>query len=472
MTRYSPAETRARWTDTLLTPVRVRWALVVLVVVVALLLSGAHTQLVSPFIRRDDWPYVMPPDTPGAADPLNKVREEGRWLNYVWWLLIGRHGTPVTAMLTFAVAYVAFVVGLWRLFRLRGRAAGALLALALLVSPLWVRLFYWPGTLSASVVVAAAGVWTLPWAAQRRGRLAVWVLGFTILAVFSYPPVAGVLLLCALVQLRDRPWRHVLLLTGWFLGCYALALGLIVLVGWFAFGQVGPEIAAWRSPNPLRSLHDLRVNVGRYVRRSLTLLAQLGVASVVGAVAFVACAVDRRVRPVWGRVMVAVAVATGLEAAQTVATGVRVNPRASMWAWLSIVILCGLLLAGHVWSRRLAHVLLAVLGVVGLLAWREDIGEHQATRQEYAAIVDAAIAARADDPAREIVFYQADRRAGGAAITLGTVRMMLYEAGGVVPRWCRPAECAEIAARAPDEGPVIDLGSVTGVLVPQKPDWL
>jgi hypothetical protein len=456
----------------LVSPSRVAWSLALLAVLTGLVASGAVAQLASPFIRRDDWPYLMPPDTPGAADPLTKVREEGRWLNYLWWQVVGQHGTPVTAMLTYAAAYVLFVLGLWRLFRVRGRAAGFLLALALLVSPLWVRLFYWPGTLSASVVVAAAGVWTLPWAAQRRPRLAAWVLAFTILAVLSYPPVAGVLLLCALVRLRNRPWRDVLLVTAWFLACYLVAVGLVILIGWAAFGQVGPEIAAWRGPNPLRSLHDLRVNVGRYVRRSLTLVGQLGVASVVGAVACVACAVDRRVRPVWGRIMVAVAVATGLEAVQTVTTGVRVNPRASMWAWLSVVIVCGLLLAGHVWSRRLAHVLLAVLGVVGVLAWREDIGEHQATRREYEAIVDAAVAARVDDPGREIVFYQADRAAGGAAITLGTVRMMLYEAGGVVPRWCRPAECAEIAARAPGEGPVLDLGSVTGVLVPQKPDWL
>lgn len=471
VTEATVRRTRAPEARHRVSPSRVAWSLAVLAVLAGLASSGAAEQLASPFIRRDDWPYLMPPDTPGAADPLAKVREEGRWLNYLWWLLIGQHGTPVTAMLTYAAAYVLFVLGLWRLFRVRGHAAGFLLALALLLSPLWVRLFYWPGTLSASVVVAAAGVWLLPRASSSRRGLAAWVLAFTVLAVLSYPPVAAVLLICALVHLEDAPWRDVLLLTGWFLACYALALVLVSAFAWAAFGQFGPQIAAWRQPNALESLYDLKVNVLRYLRRFVALWLQLGAATVVGAVALVAGLVDTRVRPACIRVLVAVLVAAGLEAAQTVVTGVRVNPRASMWAWLTVVVLCGLLLSGGVWTRRLSHASLAVLCVTGLLAWRQDIGAHQATEREYAGIVAGIVEAHRTDPGRPVVFYQADRTADGASITVGTVRMMLYEASGLVPRWCRPAECAEIASRAA-EGPVIDLGPVTGVVVPQKPDWL
>ena len=42
--------------------------------------------------------------------------------------------------------------------------------------------------------------------------------------------------------------------------------------------------------------------------------------------------------------------------------------------------------------------------------------------------------------------------------------MMFYQQAGVVVRWCRAAECAQLAQRAA-QGPVQDLGSVTGVVV-------
>ena len=49
--------------------------------------------------------------------------------------------------------------------------------------------------------------------------------------------------------------------------------------------------------------------------------------------------------------------------------------------------------------------------------------------------------------------------------------MMFLEQAGVVVRWCRPPECAALAERAAD-GPVHDLGSVTGVVVPSPPEVL
>jgi hypothetical protein len=49
--------------------------------------------------------------------------------------------------------------------------------------------------------------------------------------------------------------------------------------------------------------------------------------------------------------------------------------------------------------------------------------------------------------------------------------MMFYDQTGIVVRWCLPSECAALAALAPD-GPVHDLGSVTGVVVPAPPATL
>ena len=55
--------------------------------------TGVLAQLVSPFVRRDDWPFLLPRHAPGANDPIDKARQEGRWLSYGWWWLVGQHGT-------------------------------------------------------------------------------------------------------------------------------------------------------------------------------------------------------------------------------------------------------------------------------------------------------------------------------------------------------------------------------------------
>ena len=88
---------------------------------------------------------------------------------------------------------------------------------------------------------------------------------------------------------------------------------------------------------------------------------------------------DPRVRPVLLKVFLAVAVVAGLECAQTLVTGVRTNVRGSLWAWLAVVLPGALLLAGSTWSRRAGQASLLVLAVIGLFAWRSDIGAHQAT---------------------------------------------------------------------------------------------
>ena len=87
------------------------------------------------------------------------------------WAVIGQHGTPTTAALTYAIGYAVLVAGMWRVLRLSGIRPGlavdALLGIALFASCVWVQLLYWPGTLAPSVLMAAAAVWLLPWVAPR-----------------------------------------------------------------------------------------------------------------------------------------------------------------------------------------------------------------------------------------------------------------------------------------------------------------
>ena len=436
----------------------------------AVTMTGLPAQLVSPFVRRDDWPFLLPRGTPGANDPVDKVRQEGRWVSYGWWWLIGQHGTPVTAVVVLFVAYAVFVVGLWRLFATGGVLPGALLGAALMVSPVWVRLIYWPGTLSAAFVVAAVSVWVLPWAAGRRVRLVSWVVVVSVLAVLTYPPVGGVLVIAAAVHLRRRPWVDVILLCGTFVAGFAAGVVLAFILNWTAFGHFGVAIAGWRHPNAPRTAHDLLVNGHRYAGQAIRLVAALRWPAAVAAVAALVALADPLVRPMWLRVAAGVAVVAGLECAQTLATGVRTDVRGSLWAWLAVVAPAGLLLLGSPWSRRLGLACLAALTLLGAHAWHSNIATHQDTRRSYDAVISSALQVSRGRP---VVMYQSphERASARGRITAGTLRMMFYDQTGIVVRWCLPSECAGLAALAPD-GPVHDLGSVTGVVVPAPPATL
>jgi len=464
--------------------------------VVAILVTGAGTQAVAPFIRLDDFTYQLPSGTPGVPDVWRRNLLEGRWLTYAWWLLVGQHSTPLIASLTYVTAYVGLVAGLWRVLRLTlpplHWGVEALLGLSVFVSPIWVQLFYWPATLTPSTVLGAVAVWLLPAAARRRMWLLVWMAVAAMLSVLTYPPVGVVLFLSAVVTLVRRRWREVFWLTGAFLGGFAVGLILLNTLNLLDFGHFGLRISAWRRPNPVHDLHDLRVNGARFVRNLWALTRQQWLPVVVGMAAVAGGLIDRRVRPRMLRLLFGLAVVLGLSLAQTLATGVLTATRGELWVWLAALLPSVLLLDGSRPARLAGLVGIVVLTVVGVTAWRQDIGAHQRTRAQYAAIVAEAVRPRADGSVPVVVIYQDPAlRAGVRGGTMsGIMRMMLRGELGGVPRWCARTECDELAKAAvrngveatgatpgPPESPeqasrfVVDLGNVRGVLVPSIPPW-
>ncbi|HET8989019.1 MAG TPA: hypothetical protein VFN43_10945, partial [Humibacillus sp.] len=445
----------------------------------------------------DDFTYTVPEGTTGVPNVWRRNLLEGRWLTYAWWLAIGQHGTPLTASLLYVTAYVVLVAGLWRVLHLGlphlHWGVDTLLVLSVFVSPIWVQLFYWPATLTPSTVVAALGVWLLPAAARRRRWLVVWMATASMFSVLTYAPVGAVLFLSAVVLLAERPWRELLWLTGAFLGGFALGVVIIYTLNLLAFGRFGLEIAAWRRPNPVHDLHDLRVNAGRFSRHLAALVRQLWLPALVSLAAVLAGLLDRAVRPRLLRLLFGLAVVVGIGLAQILVTGVVTATRGELWAWLAVLLPAVLLLGGSRTSRLSGLAGLIVLTVVGVLAWRGDLGAHQQTRAQYAAIVADATRPRLDGSAPKVVVYQdpALRGTVRGGTMAGIIRMMLRVELGAVPEWCADTQCAPLAEAAqahqtgstgagsggPSESPeeaarfVVEVGDVRGVLVPPLPPW-
>ncbi|GGM86345.1 hypothetical protein GCM10009721_08910 [Terrabacter tumescens] len=492
----APAPTRAR----LLPSAPPRRYLVPATLAVAFLVTQAVAQAVTPFIRQDDWPFLLPDGTKGVLPPAYYNSSEGRWLNTLWWQVVGQHGTPTTASMTYAVGYLALVAGLWRLLHLSGirprPVADVLLGLALYASAVWVQLLYWPGALTPSVLVAAAAAWLLPWAARSRVRLGLWLLVAEAAAVMTYPPVGVVLLVFTVVHLRESPWRRVLSVIAAWVAAFAVGVAISYTLNWLVYGHFGLDLPAWRQSNPMTSVDAFVTNAGRWLSATGAMWAAQWWVAAVGLVAVVLGWRDRAVRPRLQRLLVVLAVACGLDAAQTLATGIVTEARGQLWTWLVALLPVALLLldrprdegdapegAHGIRHPRIGHVataLLAVLAVAGVLSWRADIGAHQATRMEFAAIAEQATAHAPGTTVPTIVLWQdpAARNSRDGRLIASTMVMAVREqTGGILPRMCRGQECIDLSQLAA-AGPVVRLdvpggsGHVVAIIMPPTPGWV
>lgn len=482
----------------LLAPRPRRRYLVPAVLGVVFVVTEGLAQAVTPFIRNDDWPFLLPPHLKGVLPISYWDKSEGRWLNTVWWTLIGQHGSATSAALTYAVAYVLLVAGMWRVLHHAGIRPGlvtdVLLGVALYASAVWVQLLYWPGTLTPSVVVGAVALWLLPWAARSRRRLLLLVLLAEVAAVLTYPPVGVVVLAFAVVLLRTAPWRRVLAVVATWLGGFALAVLVAYTLNWLLNGHFRLQLASWRHPNPLTSVQALLVNAGRWFATVGELWAALWWLGLIALVGIVLGWREAAVRPRLQRLLVVFAVATGMDAFQTLVTGVVTEARGQLWTWPFAVLPAALLLvrrperedgpaARTVTPTRAATALLAILAVGGVLAWRADIAMHQAVRQQYAAIAAEATAHEPGNPSPTVIVYQDPNLAAtrSGQIMASTLMMAVHEEqGGTIPVRCSPTDCFDVATRlafSPGGRTVVRLGTVgdrelVAVVVPTPPSWI
>ncbi len=445
--------------------------------VVVLTVTGLVLQVTHPFIRHDDWAFAVSPDEPGAINMWGRNLYEGRWLSRLWWRVLGQHLSVSVASAIFVLAYSAWVVGVVRLLPLFRWWHQMLATTALAVSVVWIRLVYWPSSLSPSMVVAAVAVWLIPWARRREVTWWSWLVGSVVLAVLSYPPVALMLLFVVAVTERDSDRRRLLRAALGFVLAYGLGVLVVSSLNWMAFGAFGVRLSQWRHPNPLRGFDDLVTNLEQYRRQLWSLVAALGAAAVLGLVAAGWALRNRSSRRGARAVLGAGLLALGLEAGLTVVTGTTTGVRASLWSWpllaLPAVFLLG---ARQSVARRVGVVTLVGLTIVGGLQWRHDLDLHQQTRDQYASLVGQVAAEKQRFPGLPVVIWmEPDLRATpGGNMTAVTVRMMSQDLDGIYPRWCSPTECARLAATfpPPPRGGVVVRDGLIVLRLPSPPAWL
>ncbi len=452
------------------------WLVVLGALCLALVVTGAVLQVAHPFIRHDDWPFTLGRHEPGSTAQRIRNLYEGRWLNTVYWYVIGQRTSIVVASTVFVVAYSAFVWGFVRALAPPTRLSTFVLTFAVFVSAIWIRLIYWPGTLSASMIVAATAVWTLPWARRRRWMLAVWMVVFVVLSILSYPPVAALVFLTFVVTELGESTRRLFVGAVAFVASYGIGVLTVYALNWLAFGTFGLTISAWRRPNPLRSLDDLTTNLGRYGTQfaSSWHFSDGRPSSRSSASSGRSSTPRRDARP--SSCSAPSSSSCGLEAGLTVYSGVVTGTRASLWAWPAVCLPAALLLKGIRPSRIAGLVALALIAVVGVVSWRTDLGAHRVTRDQYDVIVSDTAALVGQHPGDTVVMWMEPRWKATArgTMTAVTVRSMLYDQQGLYPRWCEPAECTSIA-QAVQQDPhadVLRVGGLTVVRIPRPPAWL
>jgi hypothetical protein len=418
-------------------------------VVIAYAISRVPWQIVHPYLEHDDWNALVHRGAPMVRDPLKVLLYQGRGLNYAWWRLVGQYLDPVIVSVLFQLGYLAFVV--WLAVRLSRSWWPVLVVPLLFVSPMVSQISYWPATLAPSLLVLGASVWALPLTRERRSATAVWLLVFTMAAVFTYPPVALLVFLALMVDRVHREIGSLAVDAVIFVGCYVVSVLTVFALNWRLFGHFGVKLQAWRNPNKLRSLSDLVQNLGTYARDWHDVMAQAGYAVVAGLICLAICLVVGSLRHRAVVLALSILVVAGLEAATTLVEGVGTPFRGRLWIWVAAAVAITWAVAG---TRRQLRALGAAALVVavssGAVYWSSMVSNHE----QRLPVIESAVAR---------IVHVADRHPGASVVVYGTQQdwtrraykqtawllgKRAWYAGAVKVRRCHPKVCERIGSDA------------------------
>ena len=354
-------------------------------------------QFADPFIRSDDFPAIFP--QPEIYH--HKTLTEGRWINWLW-MLRSWPTDPVVLQWLFAGAWslTAALIGVG-IARAPGQGpAAALIALAVVTTPQVGFIALWFGTLLPGFAILALWAGVVVLAPRRVAEWGLLAVVPVLLMTHTALPFAALAIVAGLA--RGEPGLCDTIRLGViFVGALLLGLGLVHLINGVFHGVFGIVMPAWREPNPLESMADLRANLSVAAER---LLAGLpghigGIPALTAAFAvLVAGAAAALLRAAPGRalaVLMALGLGLAVPAAHMLLKGVPWPFRASLHVHIALVILAGVAyvrLTGTP-ARAMVAVLLVGMALFGALVWNNTPGApgraYQAETRSLAARIAA-----------------------------------------------------------------------------------
>ena len=336
-------------------------------------------QFIDPFSWSDDvlWEFA-----PGFY--ITKLREEGRWLVFGWYLAFGL-GSPAFDYKLLIAIWCATALGIAVAAAGTRRPFVPLLAAALAISPSLWALTLWPHTVLPMVAILAVCGSAVALARDERSRFRALFVAMvaTVLSyqLFSFYLLGALLVVIVLRQAESRdplPARRlasrVAVLVG--VGAAGMIAGVVAQYGLnaLAFGRFGLEQAGWRAgeadalragSRPELVLANLRLNLSWLNEHMMGRLSLVGLTAAAALVMGVAGsdAGRRRRLLLYAAVMAAVAAAP---LAIPFATGIILPAdRGSLNLWLGLV---GVLALAFMGSVGVAARRIAVGGLLLLIA--------------------------------------------------------------------------------------------------------
>lgn len=337
---------------------------------IALLFLLSTGQLTTPFIAGDDWPFLLPAAPQGGTPlPWANTLAEGRWVNYLWYT-ISVHLTPLAANWLFTAAYtamtvaVAAIVSRTRLF--------LLCALALFFSPMFAELSLWPSSIFSAVALGAIAATLIAWRGDRLRVSLPILFAATYAMAMAYPPLASILLLCAVARRRKPTLRSNTMLALAFLVAFAASVLTAYALNGKFHGYFGVKVASWRHPDPLRNVTDLASNLSLAASNWQGIAHRFLLPMTCGGLAGAIVLLRKQTRVRGIAILFALVLSFCVAIGITVIAGVGDPARSVPWLWVAACFLCALLASeSSRIERYLAIATLAVLVIFGGTAsWR------------------------------------------------------------------------------------------------------
>lgn len=343
-----------------------RWQVLVFVVVVVAFLYLAG-QLTAPFIAGDDWGALLPASQQGGtALPWANTLEDGRWINYLWYL-VSVHFSPLGSNALFTMAYLAVSGAIASL--VVDKRLFILCALAVFFSPMLSELSLWPTTLFISVALCTVAITILATCSERAILPVVFVSTFAL--VMAYPPLASVVLIGAAARQSKPTVKPTVLIAVAFLVAFAVSVLVSFALNAWLHGHFGVVVAKWRTPHPLRGVGDLGANL-RIAATNWFAIGQRYKVPIVCTVVAAALVLSRReTRPRGLALIFALVICCCVDLGITVIAGVGNPGRTYVWLWVAACLLCALAASQGVALYRYSGIaLLVALTVYGAtFAW-------------------------------------------------------------------------------------------------------